>query len=87
MKPVTSIFNFSFLEHGLKMLEGFLELREKQCCVVKVGDTGVLGIPADVDDLASTLKQGRWKHGNRHVGFDDAWRRQLFDRNNKNCKK
>ena len=44
------------------MLEGFLEGRIEEHCVVKVGDTGIFGVSADVDHLAPTFKQGRWKH-------------------------
>ena len=54
------------------MLEGLLEFWEKQSCVVKIGDAGVLRIPADVDNLATSFEQGRWKHGDGHVSFDDA---------------
>ena len=72
MKPVASIFDFSFHEHGGEMLEGLLEFWEKQSCVVKIGDAGVLRIPADVDNLATSFEQGRWKHGDGHVSFDDA---------------
>jgi hypothetical protein len=57
MEPVVSIFNFSFLEHCLKMLKRFFELWEEQGSVVEVGDTRVLGVPAHIDDLAPCLKQ------------------------------
>ena len=71
MVPIASIFNFPFFVHGLVMLEGLLEVWEDQSRMVKVGDAGIFGVSADVDHLAATFKQVGWKHGNRHVSFDD----------------
>ena len=72
VKPVVPIVQSSLHEHILKGLKVDIVIGEEETRVVEVGDAGILGIPADVDNLATSFEQGRWKHGDGHVSFDDA---------------
>ena len=62
VEPVVPIVQPSFHEHILKGLKVDIVIGEEETRVVEVGDAGILGISADVDNLAALVKYFRWQH-------------------------
>ena len=77
MIPIVSYDEVSREKHFFEVIEALHELGFEDGVEVEEGDEAVLGVPANVDDFARFLEQGRRQHAKWKMGFDDSVKRNI----------